>query len=991
MGLFLAVLALAICTGTLQAGSVVTVPSTVATSGIALTCDASGVANTAVPVYINLASGSTGLSVTATAAALPAILPSPATKTVISSTGAGTQFNFTAPTGCAGITSSPMTVTINFQVSNVTQVAVTATITVVNPPLSAPSPNSITLACDYLSQSTPASQSVNIKLASPGTAPTVAVTASAGSAIVLPAPASVASTTVTVPFAFHLPTGCGGATNGQMVTLTFTPGGVASEAQTVQATMSISNSPSVLVPAPSSVSLTCAKNGGSYTGDSKTVNVTAPSATVFTMGAVSGFTASGGGSASTTASPVTISVSSGQCAALQFATNNFSVHLVAAPAQDKVVPVTIQVMSVSPLSPSPASVTVPYTKGTSASYPISITPPSTTITANTAAYFSVDPSSVPLWVNVSPASGSLAQNATQQLTFTPTAGADTLAVGSYSATVHIKVSGYLDLTIPLALQLRGPQSLRVSSDAITNTWAIGSAVPSLVITPISTDAPIPYNITTGADQGGLVPTVSASQLHGLAYSFGTPISVTFPASAFTTAAPGDALRGHVTITPVDNTITPVTVSITYSVVAAAALPASIGSISPANLPAASSGTFTVALSGSGFTSSTVAGIVNQGYIVSDSNVVSAFVNSSTIVLTITATTTDTLLPFSIASGTSNVQLGVCNPVAPAPSCSTPTGSQATLTIGVLPIIQAITSASSYVQATPPSNPTVAPYDILSIFGTNFCVSAGTGCVGGNALLYGQTDATLRYLTTLSPDNGTRNVSVAFQTQGASPSPIGTAPLLFATNNQINLMAPDALKNHIGETLDVVVSFGGLNSNKYAVTIGAIDPGIFTIGGDGQGDAAALLSPNYALVSSTTPAGVSGTASDTVMIYLTGLGMPDSDGTGASQWGSNNPCMATGDYFAAVNAWASTGLASDDGLVLQSALFPSGKSAPCFLVADAFAVTIGGVAGTVNYAGWVPDSIAGLYQINVQLPTALAFPSLGSGSNSAFKTSPSGSV
>ena len=37
------------------------------------------------------------------------------------------------------------------------------------------------------------------------------------------------------------------------------------------------------------------------------------------------------------------------------------------------------------------------------------------------------------------------------------------------------------------------------------------------------------------------------------------------------------------------------------------------------------------------------------------------------------------------------------------------------------------------------------------------------------------------------------------------------------------------------------------------------------------------------------------------------------------------------------------------------------------------MTIGGVAGTVTYAGWVADSVAGLYQVNVRLPGSAAGP------------------
>ena len=53
-----------------------------------------------------------------------------------------------------------------------------------------------------------------------------------------------------------------------------------------------------------------------------------------------------------------------------------------------------------------------------------------------------------------------------------------------------------------------------------------------------------------------------------------------------------------------------------------------------------------------------------------------------------------------------------------------------------------------------------------------------------------------------------------------------------------------------------------------------DPGIFTVGSDGQGPAAAL-NLSYALINSANPAAMrSGVGnSDTVQIYVTGLGVP----------------------------------------------------------------------------------------------------------------------
>jgi len=47
---------------------------------------------------------------------------------------------------------------------------------------------------------------------------------------------------------------------------------------------------------------------------------------------------------------------------------------------------------------------------------------------------------------------------------------------------------------------------------------------------------------------------------------------------------------------------------------------------------------------------------------------------------------------------------------------------------------------------------------------------------------------------------------------------------------------------------------------------------------------------------------------------------------------------------------------------------AGHFAPCFATAPT--VTIGGKAATVSYAGFVADSIAGLYQINAVVPTTV---------------------
>jgi uncharacterized protein (TIGR03437 family) len=57
-------------------------------------------------------------------------------------------------------------------------------------------------------------------------------------------------------------------------------------------------------------------------------------------------------------------------------------------------------------------------------------------------------------------------------------------------------------------------------------------------------------------------------------------------------------------------------------------------------------------------------------------------------------------------------------------------------------------------------------------------------------------------------------------------------------------------------------------------------------------------------------------------------------------------------------------------VLLKSNIPANHFAPCFLTTGTgvtpVTVTIGGLAATVTYAGFVADSVAGLYQVNATL-------------------------
>src|SRR5581483_10653284 len=193
--------------------------------------------------------------------------------------------------------------------------------------------------------------------------------------------------------------------------------------------------------------------------------------------------------------------------------------------------------------------------------------------------------------------------------------------------------------------------------------------------------------------------------------------------------------------------------------------ATLLAVAPASLPVAAAGeVFTIALSGSGFVAGedaaqrTTVGIVAAGSLVADASLSATVVNASNIIVTLTVPASDPLLPFSPGGSGGTVTLGVCNPMGAA--CTSPTGT-VTLAIGARPVIQSVTSASSYAQPSAPNLPTVAPYDMISVFGFNFCTSGGTGC--GGSILYGAPDSTtLRYPVSLSPD-GVRALTATFQT------------------------------------------------------------------------------------------------------------------------------------------------------------------------------------------------------------------------------------
>ncbi len=743
-------------------------------------------------------------------------------------------------------------------------------------------------------------------------------------------------------------------------------------------------STSPLIVNPSPITVSCAVSGGpTYTPNAlQTVSVTsgAVGGTAFTIGTSPAVPAwlhlvGTGGTASTTAVTFTLQAY-GTCNTGIGQTT--TIHLVNPPYLDAIFAVTLQIVTPSALTANPTTASFSYVKGSGTAGFVDVNISSTL----TSPYFSINDSSLPGWLRTDINSG----NAPRSVRFSSTTLADTLAPGTYTANVVFSVSGYGDLIVPVNMELtnKAPTLTVQGANPVAVNWIIGSALPNPTITAISTDTPIAYTATTG---GTLAPVIAAGEQSGLAYSFGTPINVSFNPQVFAGAQPGNVLTGTVTLTYGSPAAT-IVVTFQITVVSPGA---TITSMSPATLPN-SLPSYTVALVGTGFvptgSSQTRVGIVQTpgAAMYFDPAISYTVTNQSNIALSLTAPTGLVLgldaggIPFGVPG---HVTIGVCNPIGGSP-CAIATASQV-LYFGSYPIIQAVTSSSSLLQGA--AVPPVAPYDMISIFGSNFCPDCATTDV-----LTGSPGAVnLTYPTSLVHMANT--LTVGFQTH-STHALIANAPLLFATNGQINLMVPSAVT--IGTATDIVVSYGPTAgspqvSAAFPVSIVATDPGIFTVGADGQGSGAALDS-NFNLISATNPAGMrnavgSGGVSDTISIYMTGLGIPDStadNSTAATDNGGHgylfsHDCVSTATYLnpdvlgaPSFNTATGAGLTSLDGTLIIPSVLNTGLFVPCITTSgtDAVTVQIGGQTAdvaTVTYAGWVAGTIAGLYQVNVLLP------------------------
>jgi uncharacterized protein (TIGR03437 family) len=826
------------------------------------------------------------------------------------------------------------------------------------------------------------------------TGQTLAVTVNApnhGLTVTAPTSQTLSTTVLTLTYTVNVTSAtCANASIGP-VTIQFNAAGNTDATSTANV-----NITSPLVTSSSSVALTCQLSGTTYNalGSSQTVSVTSAvtGGTAFTVDSgnppptwvsLGSFT---GGTATATGVTFTVTPATGCGSFLLGSVHTGTINLASNGVADKVITVTLTILGPNPLTGTLSSSSLTYVKnsGSPAAATLSVT------SNPSGLFFLVNTATLPVWLTVNTTSGT----APNSLVLSTTSICDTLAPGTYTATIQYYVTGDEPASSIISLLITNKAAtLSVLGSTTQNlSWVLGTSIPTASITLVSTDAPIAYTAVSG---GALDPIIPADEQAGLAYNFGTTISMTFNPLLFDSSSPGTVLTGTVTITSATSGAT-IVVTVNITVV----LPgATLTGLTPASLPTAAAGSvFNITLAGANFVASadptqkTRVGVLGAANAVNlDPNLSAVVINPSNIALTITVpATADPALPFALTGAGGTVVIAVCNP-AGAATC-TVTGQQ-TLTISPGPIVQAITSASSFTEVAPGTNPTTSAYDILSVFGSDFCASGGTGC-GSTTVLTGTLDAADRYKTSLSPDNGVHNLTVSFYAHGTGGAFIASAPLLFATNSQINLLVPAAVNTHVGAgTVDLVVNFGtaampgtetaAATSAIHTMNIAATDPGVFTEGADGQGTAAALAA-NYTPIVQANPAGMRATtASDTILLYVSGLGVPNSAAADSS--GGHTPpqfpgdCISIANYETAVDAATGLTLSSIDGAILQSSLIDPSRLAPCMATASGGtppitipAVSIGGVtvpSANIKYAGFVEGSVAGLYQINVKLPSS----------------------
>src|SRR5580700_6725882 len=184
---------------------------------------------------------------------------------------------------------------------------------------------------------------------------------------------------------------------------------------------------------------------------------------------------------------------------------------------------------VSPLTPSPTSVSLTFAKPSTAGGAVTIT---FKVTSGTT-YFEADPTTVPPWLNVSAPSGPATPSGAT-VSFQANIAAAQMSAGTYSASVHFDVSTFPDFVLPITLVVTDPAStvtvaggtvVDATHETVAISWVQGTAYPTTTLTVSSSDQPVSFSVVSSVTSPAAPNWIELSQAGGIAYTFGTPVTV----------------------------------------------------------------------------------------------------------------------------------------------------------------------------------------------------------------------------------------------------------------------------------------------------------------------------------------------------------------------------------------------------------------------------------------------------------------------------------
>ena len=672
----------------------------------------------------------------------------------------------------------------------------------------------------------------------------------------------------------------------------------------------------------------------------------------------------------------------------------------------------------SGISTTTTSVPLSYTKvsGTTSPVAVSITAPAA---ISGGVNFSASAATVPVWLTLTPASGTAISTGTTVSFAVNTAVAATMAVGNYTASVTFLAPPYASLTIPVTFGISNvgaTLSMKegASGNTIANIYTVGTTAQPIAVTPYSSDEPLPFTAScaVGVQNSSYTATASscllnqaqataASPVVAVAYTWGYPLAISLDAPLFALPV-GTIITVTVTVTPTGgaNSGTPMTLAYQYTTEMGPPTFATAGAVVPASVaPQTTANTsMAVLLNGTNFIGpqSIVGGVVlpTQVYLAGSTTPV-----PSSQITVVSATQLLLTIPQTSLATAGKVSIGLGNQTQADPTAAATVTTN--LVVTTAPVVYAITSTASYNNSGLGNPPSLAPFELVSIFGDNFGYSVSNPFTTATLNPQDQVPTSL-VISTTGTGTSAKNtdLTVTFKDETGKTAVSYSAPILFANQNQINAIVPSGLT--VGHTVNVIVTSGAttnVSDGLYTVNIVGYDPGIFTVASDGTGPGAILnIAPVTGAVTVNSAPNNEAAIGQTIAIYMTGLGVPDSthpdvalssaDATpfptdcsaisltasasspGYMQVGNTAKTSIAG-WTAPTTAWSNI-----DGAVIQGELLMKNILAPCMV--DPITVTFGtgGTAttatvanGGVTWAGFAAGSIAGLYQINVTIPPA----------------------